>query len=88
MTWESIRRMCLGVLLFQKGLYCLLLLKLLLVILFYDFTCSLVKIFITTYIIIIDEMAEQYFLGLINESLNAFAPRVMEVLHQIAVKRR
>lgn len=35
-----------------------------------------------------DEMAEQHFLTLINESLNAFAPRVMEVLHQIAVKRR
>ena len=35
-----------------------------------------------------DEQAEQHFLGLINESLNAIAPRVMEVLHRVAVATR
>lgn len=35
-----------------------------------------------------DEQAEHYFLGLINESLNALAPRLMELAHQIAVSRR
>jgi phosphatidylinositol 3-kinase len=35
-----------------------------------------------------DEQAENYFLGLIKESLDAFAPRVMEVFHQISVARR
>jgi phosphatidylinositol 3-kinase len=35
-----------------------------------------------------DEQAESFFLGLINESLAALAPRVMEVLHQLAVARR
>uniref|UniRef100_A0A7S1BQ77 Phosphatidylinositol 3-kinase n=2 Tax=Corethron hystrix TaxID=216773 RepID=A0A7S1BQ77_9STRA len=35
-----------------------------------------------------DEMAENYFQALIAESLGAFAPRVMEVFHQIAVARR
>mmetsp|Transcript_22427 Transcript_22427/g.21664 ORF Transcript_22427/g.21664 Transcript_22427/m.21664 type:complete len:1144 (+) Transcript_22427:175-3606(+) len=35
-----------------------------------------------------DEQAEQFFVGLINESLNAIAPRLMEFAHQIAVSRR
>ena len=35
-----------------------------------------------------DEQAENFFLGLINESLAAFAPRVMEVFHQLSVARR
>lgn len=35
-----------------------------------------------------DEQAECYFLGLINDTLSAFAPRVMDVFHQIAVSRR
>lgn len=35
-----------------------------------------------------DEQAEAYFLGLINDSLNALAPRVMEVFHQLSVARR
>jgi phosphatidylinositol 3-kinase len=35
-----------------------------------------------------DEQAEQFFLGLINESLNAIAPRIMEIMHKIAVARR
>lgn len=32
-----------------------------------------------------DELAEQYFLNLINESLNALAPKMMEYFHQISV---
>lgn len=35
-----------------------------------------------------DEQAEAFFLGLINESLTALAPRLMELAHQIAVARR
>mmetsp|Transcript_6861 Transcript_6861/g.11418 ORF Transcript_6861/g.11418 Transcript_6861/m.11418 type:complete len:873 (+) Transcript_6861:547-3165(+) len=35
-----------------------------------------------------DELAEVFFLGLINESLTALAPRLMELAHQIAVARR
>jgi phosphatidylinositol 3-kinase len=35
-----------------------------------------------------DEQAEQFFLGLISESLNAIAPRIMEIMHKIAVARR
>lgn len=35
-----------------------------------------------------DEQAEGFFLGLIGDSLTAFAPRVMEVFHQLAVARR
>jgi len=35
-----------------------------------------------------DERAEVYFVGLINESLHAIAPRLMEIAHQIAVARR
>mmetsp|Transcript_23644 Transcript_23644/g.47005 ORF Transcript_23644/g.47005 Transcript_23644/m.47005 type:complete len:144 (+) Transcript_23644:18-449(+) len=35
-----------------------------------------------------DEQAENYFQGLIDASLGAFAPRVMEVFHQIAVATR
>ena len=35
-----------------------------------------------------DEQAEQFFVGLINESLAALAPRVMEVFHQLSVARR
>ena len=35
-----------------------------------------------------DEQAESYFLGLINESLAALAPRLLEVFHQISVARR
>ncbi len=35
-----------------------------------------------------DEQAEAFFVGLINESLSALAPRVMEVFHQISVARR
>ena len=36
----------------------------------------------------IDEQAEQFFLGLIVETINAIAPRLMELAHQIAVARR
>lgn len=35
-----------------------------------------------------DEQAEQFFLGLINESLHSLAPRLMEVAHKIAVSLR
>ncbi|CAM9900480.1 unnamed protein product [Choristocarpus tenellus] len=35
-----------------------------------------------------DEQAEQFFMSLIDESLRAFAPRVLEVMHQFAVARR
>ena len=35
-----------------------------------------------------DEQAEHFFLGLINDSINAFAPKVLEVFHQISVARR
>jgi hypothetical protein len=35
-----------------------------------------------------DEQAEQFFLGLINESLYSIAPRIMEGLHKIAVAMR
>jgi phosphatidylinositol 3-kinase len=35
-----------------------------------------------------DEQAERYFIGLINDSLSALAPRVMDVLHSLAVARR
>jgi len=35
-----------------------------------------------------EEQAEVYFLGLIDESLAALAPRVLEVFHQFAVARR
>jgi len=35
-----------------------------------------------------DEQAERFFLGLIQDCLAAFAPRVMDVFHSIAVSRR
>ena len=35
-----------------------------------------------------DEQAETYFLGLVNDTLSAIAPRVMDVFHQISVSRR
>ena len=35
-----------------------------------------------------DEQAESFFLGLINDSLVAIAPRVMDVFHSFAVARR
>ena len=35
-----------------------------------------------------DELAESYFIGLITESLNAIAPRLLEYAHQIAVSVR
>jgi len=35
-----------------------------------------------------DEQAEQFFIGMINETLHAIAPRVMEQLHKIAVSLR
>lgn len=35
-----------------------------------------------------DEQAEQYFLGLINESLHSLAPKIMEVAHKFAVSMR
>ena len=35
-----------------------------------------------------DEQAEQFFLGLIVETINAIAPRIMEIAHQFAVARR
>ena len=35
-----------------------------------------------------DEQAEQFFVGFINESLAALAPRVMEMFHQLAVATR
>lgn len=35
-----------------------------------------------------DEQAERYFIGLINDCLTALAPRVMDVLHSLAVARR
>ena len=36
----------------------------------------------------LDELAEAFFLGLINDSLTALAPRLMELAHQISVSRR
>jgi hypothetical protein len=36
----------------------------------------------------VDEQAEQFFLGLINESLYSLAPKVMELAHKIAVSLR
>ena len=36
----------------------------------------------------LDEQAEQFFIGMINETLHAIAPRVMEQLHKIAVSLR
>lgn len=38
--------------------------------------------------LMIDEQAEQYFLGLISESLHSLAPKIMEVAHKIAVSMR
>jgi phosphatidylinositol 3-kinase len=35
-----------------------------------------------------DELAEQFFLGLINESLHSLAPKILEVAHKIAVAWR
>jgi len=35
-----------------------------------------------------DEQAESFFLGLIQETMSALAPRVMEVFHQLSVARR
>ena len=35
-----------------------------------------------------NEQAEAFFAGLINESVNAIAPRIMEIAHQFAVARR
>jgi phosphatidylinositol 3-kinase len=35
-----------------------------------------------------DEQAEQFFIGLIGESLSALAPRVMEMIHQLSIARR
>lgn len=35
-----------------------------------------------------DEDAERYFISLINDSLAALAPRVMDVFHSLAVARR
>lgn len=35
-----------------------------------------------------DEQAEQYFLGLINESLYSIAPKIMESFHKFAVSMR
>lgn len=35
-----------------------------------------------------DEGAEEWFLGLIDESLAALVPRVLEVFHKVAVARR
>lgn len=35
-----------------------------------------------------DEQAEQFFLGLINESLHSIAPRIMETMHKLAVAMR
>jgi len=35
-----------------------------------------------------DEQAEQFFIGLINESLAALAPQVMEMFHRFSVARR
>ena len=35
-----------------------------------------------------DEQAEAFFANLINESVNAIAPRIMELAHQFAVARR
>lgn len=34
------------------------------------------------------EQAEHFFLSLIGQSLQAFAPRVMDVMHQLAIARR
>jgi hypothetical protein len=49
------------------------------------FVCS--KVF-TVFLGVIDELAEQFFLQLINESLHSLAPRVMELAHKIAVSLR
>ena len=35
-----------------------------------------------------DEQAEQFFLGLIVETINAIAPKIMELAHRVAVSRR
>jgi phosphatidylinositol 3-kinase len=35
-----------------------------------------------------DEQAERFFLTLINDSLTAYAPRFMDIMHSIAVARR
>lgn len=35
-----------------------------------------------------DEQAERFFLGLINDSVAALAPRVMDVFHSFATARR
>jgi phosphatidylinositol 3-kinase len=35
-----------------------------------------------------DEQAERFFVGLINDTLAAIAPRVMDLLHSLAVARR
>lgn len=39
-------------------------------------------------LVLTDEQAERYFISLINDSLAALAPRVMDVLHSLAVARR
>ena len=36
----------------------------------------------------VDEQAEQFFIGLIHESLHALAPKMMEFAHKIAVSMR
>lgn len=45
-------------------------------------------IFVQSSFTITDEQAEQFFLGLINESLHSLAPKLMEVAHKIAVSMR
>jgi phosphatidylinositol 3-kinase len=39
-------------------------------------------------IVLADEQAEHFFLGLIRDSLTALAPMLMEYAHQFAVARR
>lgn len=35
-----------------------------------------------------DEQAEQFFVSMVNETLHALAPRVMDELHKVAVSWR
>lgn len=36
----------------------------------------------------VDELAEQYFIGLIKEAVHSLAPKIMEMAHKIAVSMR
>ena len=53
-----------------------------------DLTKVLIKVEEKFRLDLTDEEAEHCFLGLINESLNSLAPKVMEFAHKIAVSMR